>query len=51
MRAPHRFRISHPFRVAVSRPLTAPWEEEEEEEEKEEEGLVQLLEEAVDSSG
>jgi len=35
----------------VSRPLTAPWEEEEEEEEKEEEGLVQLLEEAVDSSG
>jgi hypothetical protein len=34
----------------VSRPLTAPWEEEEEEE-KEEEGLVQLLEEAVDSSG
>ena len=50
MRVPHRFRISHPFRVAVSRPLTAPWEEEEEEE-KEEEGLVQLLEEAVDSSG
>ena len=50
MRVPHRFRISHPFRVEVSRPLTAP-SEEEEEEKKEEEGLVQLLEEAVDSSG